>query len=66
MPLGSQATKNQVPTDTVALKKRIDLTKKRVDNTLVDPAIAGKVKRLTKLQYAQEDSLEAARKKRKP
>jgi len=63
MPLGSQATKN-IPTDTVALKKRLNITKKRVDNVLVDPAIKGKVLRLTKLQNAQEDSLAAARKRK--
>jgi len=64
MPLGSQATKN-IPTDTTALKKRIKLTEARLDNVLVDPSIKGKVKRLAKLQNAQEDSLNAAR-KRKP
>ena len=68
MPLGSQATKSQqgkVPTDTTALKQRIKLTEARLDNVLVDPSIKGKVKRLAKLQNAQEDSLNAAR-KRKP
>ena len=68
MPLGSQATQNQqgkVPTDTIALKQRIKLTEARLDNVLVDPSIKGKVKRLAKLQNAQEDSLNAAR-KRKP
>ena len=64
MPLGSQATKN-IPTDTIALKQRIKLTEARLDNVLVDPSIKGKVKRLAKLQNAQEDSLNAAR-KRKP
>ena len=69
MPLGSQATQNQqgkVPTDTIALKQRIKLTEKRLDNVLVDPSIKGKVKRLAKLQNAQEDSLNAARKGKKP
>ena len=68
MPLGSQATQSQqgkVPTDTIALKQRIKLTEARLDNVLVDPSIKGKVKRLAKLQNAQEDSLNAAR-KRKP
>ena len=68
MPLGSQATQSQkgkVPTDTTALKQRIKLTEARLDNVLVDPSIKGKVKRLAKLQNAQEDSLNAAR-KRKP
>ena len=63
MPLGSQATKN-IPTDTIALKQRIKLTEARLDNVLVDPSIKGKVKRLAKLQNAQEDSLAKARSKK--